>query len=248
MANHVLLDNINHKDLKIITKRSADLGDSIPSLVTFPFEYRDIQTNFPICFCKDSETGKFYTAALFGFEENENLFLDGDSWDAAYTPLMLERQPFFIGNQRTQSGEKQRLIYIDADSPRVNSDEGEAVFLEQGGQSEYLQRISSILDAIHQGQQQSKEFIELMLKYDLIESFTLKVELDDGTKTQLQGFYTINEDKLNDLDGSKLAELNTNGYLQPIYMALASYSCVTGLIERKNTKLQKGWDEKLGSK
>ena len=38
-----------------------------------------------------------------------------------------------------------------------------------------------------------------MLKYDLIESFTLKVELDDGTKNQLQGFYTINEDTLNGL-------------------------------------------------
>ena len=48
MANHVLLDNSNHKDLKIISKRSASLGDNIPSLMTFPFEYRDIQTNFPI--------------------------------------------------------------------------------------------------------------------------------------------------------------------------------------------------------
>lgn len=237
MANHVLLDNINHKDLKIITKRSADLGDSIPSLVTFPFEYRDIQTNFPICFCKDSETGKFYSAALFGFEENENLFLDGDSWDAAYTPLMFERQPFFIGNQRTQSGEKQRLIYIDADSPRVNSDEGEVVFLEQGGHSEYLQRISSILDAIHQGQQQSKEFIELMLKYDLIESFTLKVELDDGTKNQLQGFYTINEDTLNGLSYDAISELMTTGYLQAAYMVIASMSNFRSLIERKNKRL-----------
>ena len=38
-----------------------------------------------------------------------------------------------------------------------------------------------------------------MLKYDLIESFTLKVDLNDGTQNQLQGFYTINEDKLNGL-------------------------------------------------
>ena len=62
------------------------------------------------------------------------------------------------------------------------------------------------------------------------------------------GFYTINEEKLHDLDGSVLADLNANGYLQPIYMALASYSCVTGLIEKKNQKLQKEWAEKLDSK
>ena len=237
MANHVLLDNINHKDLKIISKRSADLGDNIPSVVTFPFEFRDIQTNFPICFCKDSETGKFYTAALFGFEEKENLFLQGDQWDAAYTPLMLERQPFFIGKQQAQNGEEQRLIYIDMDSPRVSSNQGQQLFLEQGGTSEYLQRISSILEAIYQGQQQTNEFVELMLKYDLIESFTLKVELNDATQNQLQGFYTINEDTLNGLSAEVITELMASGYLQAAYMVIASMSNFRSLIERKNRRI-----------
>ena len=237
MANHVLLDNINHKDLKIISKRSADLGDNIPSVVTFPFEFRDIQTNFPICFCKDSETGKFYTAALFGFEEKENLFLEGDQWDAAYTPLMLERQPFFIGKQQVQNGEEQRLIYIDMDSPRVSSNQGQQLFLEQGGTSEYLQRISSILEAIYQGQQQTNEFVELMLKYDLIESFTLKVELNDATQNQLQGFYTINEDTLNGLSAEVITELMASGYLQAAFMVIASMSNFRSLIERKNRRI-----------
>lgn len=237
MASHVLLDNINHKDLRIISKRSASLGDNIPSLVTFPFEYRDIQTNFPICFCKDPETGHFYTAALFGFEENENLFLEGESWDAAYTPLMLERQPFFIGNQTNSSGEDQRLVYIDMDSPRVSSTEGEPVFLEQGGTSDYMQRISSILEAIYQGQQQTKAFVEIMLKYDLIESFSLKVELNDGTQNQLQGFYTINEDTLNGLSSETVSELMKNGYMQAAYMMIASMSNFRSLIERKNKRL-----------
>lgn len=237
MANHVLLDNINHKDLKIISKRSADLGDNIPSVVTFPFEFRDIQTNFPICFCKDSETGKFYTAALFGFEEKENLFLEGDQWDAAYTPLMLERQPFFIGKQQAQNGEEQRLIYIDMDSPRVSSNQGQQLFLEQGGTSEYLQRISSILEAIYQGQQQTNEFVELMLKYDLIESFTLKVELNDATQNQLQGFYTINEDTLNGLSAEVITELMASGYLQAAFMVIASMSNFRSLIERKNRRI-----------
>ena len=237
MANHVLLDNISHKDIRIITKRSIGLGDSIPSLVTFPFEYRDIQTNFPICFCKNSESGKFYTVALFGFEENENLFFDGDNWDAAYTPLMLERQPFYIGNQHSQNGEEQRLIYIDMDSPRVSTSEGETLFLKQGGTSEYLQRISSILEAIYQGQQQTNEFVELMLKYDLIESFSLKVELNNGTQNQLQGFYTINEDSLNALSLEAVSELMTAGYMQAAYMVIASMSNFRSLIDRKNKRL-----------
>ena len=237
MTNHVLLDNNNHKDLKVISKRSASLGDNIPSLMTFPFEFRNIQTNFPICFCKDPATGKFYTAALFGFEENENLFLDGDTWNAAYTPLMLERQPFFIGSQQNHGGEEQRLIYIDMDSPRISSTDGESLFLEQGGISNYLQRISSILEAIHQGQQETREFVDLMQKYDLIESFTLDVELDDGSNNQLQGFYTINEDKLKDLDADNIKKLIRTGHMQAAFMMIASMSNFRSLIDKKNKRL-----------
>ena len=236
MANHVLLDNVIHKDLKIIGKRSESLGDNIPSLMTFPFEYRDVQTNFPICFCKDPETGQFYSAALFGFEEDENLFLDGDVWKAAYTPLMLERQPFFIGSHNDNNGE-QRHIYLDLDSPRVSLTDGHPLFLEQGGTSAYLQRISSILEAIHQGQLQTQEFVELMLKYDLIESFTLNVELNDGSNNHLQGFYTINEEKLKDLDAKNIAQLIETGYLEAIFMMIASMSNFRTLIDKKNKRL-----------
>ena len=35
MANHVMLNNVEHKDLKVITKRSADYGDNIRSAMTF---------------------------------------------------------------------------------------------------------------------------------------------------------------------------------------------------------------------
>ena len=122
------------------------------------------------------------------------------------------------------------------DSPRVSTSEGETLFLEQGGNSEYLQRISSILEAIYHGQQQTNEFVELMLKYDLIESFTLKVELNDGTQNQLQGFYIINEDKQM---GSLLnvCEIMSSGYLQAAYMVIASMSNFRSLIDRKNDNM-----------
>ena len=103
------------------------------------------------------------------------------------------------------------------------------------------------LEALHFGHEHNKGFIESLVKYDLLEPFTLKIPLKDNSNNKLVGFYTINEDKLHDLNGTILADLNTNGYLQPIYMALASYSCVTGLIARKNNKMQKEWAEKLDS-
>ncbi len=100
-----------------------------------------------------------------------------------------------------------------------------------------MQRISSILEAIYQGQQQTNEFVELMLKYDLIESFTLKVELNDATQNQLQGFYTINEDTLNGLSAEVITELMASGYLKAAYMVIASMSNFRSLIERKNRRI-----------
>jgi hypothetical protein len=61
--------------------------------------------------------------------------------------------------------------------------------------------------------------------------------LNDGSKHQLQGFYTIAEEKLHKLDGQTLGELNVDGYLQPMFMAVASFARVRTLIDKKNALL-----------
>lgn len=243
MANHVVLNNEQHKDLKIITERSERYGDSVMCSLTFPDEYRSIQAHYPIFFRKDSGTGEFHSVAMFGFEENENLFLKGQEWDAAYLPLTIERQPFLIGFQsQTENGQlvKQPVVHIDLDNPRVSTTEGEPVFLEHGGYAPFLDRINSVLKSIHDGFEGLKPFVEALLRYDLLESFTLDVELNDGSKYHLAGFYTINEEKLHGLPGDALSELNQAGHLAAIFMVLASMSQLRGLIERRNELLAAG--------
>ena len=239
MANHQILDNVTHKDVKIITERGADYGDNIASVLTFPAEFRNVQSSFPICFCKDPDTGSFHAAALLGFEENENLFLDDNIWSAAYVPIMLERQPFLLGQSASHQGDSdpEILLHIDMDSPRVSLTEGQPVYLKHGGNSAFLERIASIMRAISDGRQQSRYFIDTLLKHELIESFALSVPLADGSKNQLQGFYTIAEEKLNSLPESVIIEFMSNGYLQAIYMVIASFSNFRELIARKEKRI-----------
>lgn len=237
MARHVMLDNVTHKDLKVIPDKSAKYGDNLPSVLTFPFEFRDILTHYPICFSKDPETGQFHSVALFGFEEGENLFLNENGWDASYIPLMIERQPFLIGFQQQQQysvSEEQRVVHVDLDSPRISKTNGQKVFLEHGGSTPYLQRISSILEAVYQGQRGSQTFFDVLLKYELIESFTFDVKLNDGSDHKLTGFYTINQDQLNSLSAVALSDLLETGFLESIYMVIASLSNFRVLIQRKN--------------
>ena len=69
---------------------------------------------------------------------------------------------------------------------------------------------------------------------DLLEAFTLEVTLKDGSKNQLTGFYTIKEPKLYELDGNTLEALNKQGFLQAIFMAVASHARLRPLVEKKS--------------
>ena len=229
MTTTVLLNNIDHKDLRVITKRGAQFGDAVMSSITFAAEFRDLQAHYPIVFHKTNDGISFEPVVLFGFQEGENLFLGSGGWEASYVPLLIERQPFLIGNN---GGEL--MMHVDLDSPRMSNAEGEPVFLPHGGNSEFLERMNSVLLTIHQGLQSTPAFIAALMEHHLLESFVLDVELNDGSQNRLAGFYTINEDKLHQLNGAVLEQLNRAGYLQAIFMVIASLSNFRALIGRKN--------------
>lgn len=241
MTNHVLLNNVDHKDLKVITTRSAEYGDNVQFAITFSWEFRSIQAHYPIFFTQNSGTGGFAAVAMFGFQDKENLFLRDRGWDANYVPLTIRREPFLIGFQQSAAGgdtDREPVIHVDMDSPRVSDSEGEAAFLAHGGISEYLDQTNSILNTINEGYPVHELFVKELAEHGLLEPFALDIELNDGSRNRLMGFHTINEDALFELDGDALAGLNEKGFLLPIYMALASLSNIRDLIDRKNALLE----------
>ena len=68
MNNAVLLNNIDHKDLRVITTRAAAYGDDVKSALTFPAEFRNVQACYSIVFQKTAD-GKFQSIVLFGFQD-----------------------------------------------------------------------------------------------------------------------------------------------------------------------------------
>jgi len=232
MPNPVLLNNIDHQDLRIITRRGAAYGDQVMSAATFPVEFRDVQACYPIVFRKTTDGLGFEPVALFGFQEGENLFLNGERWEAMYVPMMVERQPFLIG----LSG-NELMVNVDLDHPRVSRTEGEEVFKPHGGNTDFLEHANSLLFSIHQGLQTMPGFLAALLENELLESFALDIELNDGSQNRLVGFYTINEDRLQALGGEAIVKLHQAGYLQAIYLVIASLSNFRTLIDRKNARL-----------
>lgn len=230
MAQHVLLNNIDHARLRVVAARGAAYGDAVMHAATFPAEMRNVQACYPIVFQKTAD-GAFQPLALFGFTPGQNLFLDGDRWGAPYIPLAIERQPFLIG----RDGEA-LVMHVDLDSPRIGNDAGEPLFLPHGGTSEFLERMNSVLRALHEGLQATPAFIDALLAHDLLESFVLDIQLDNGSEHRLAGFYTIHEERLRALDGAALERLHRHGHLEPIYMAVASLAHFRDLIDRANRR------------
>lgn len=228
MTRTALLNNIDHHDLRVITRRSAALGDGVMLAHTFPDEFRQLQAHYPIVFQKSADGTSFHPVALLGLQPGQNLFLGPEGWTADYLPLALEREPFFIGRDGDEL-----VVHVDLDSPRLSRDEGEPLFLPHGGTTAYLERIGTVLQTLHQGLQATPAFIEALLAHELLESFVLDIDTPDGGTARLAGYYTVHEERLAALDGAALGRLHQAGHLQAVYMAVASLSQLRGLIARQ---------------
>ena len=242
MANYALLNNVAHGDVKIITDRAAQYGDNIMQSPVFPFEFRNAQACYPIVFQRDG-AGEFTPRALFGFERGENLFLGESGWRAPYIPAMVRREPFLIGYQdakREGLPERTRVMSIDMDHPRVNTEQGEPLFQPLGGRTPFLEQAADLLESVYLGVEHNKTFLLAMQQYDLFESMTLEIELKNGTRNQLIGFHCLNEEKVQALPPEALGELNANGFLMPMFMVIASMGNLQALAELKNARLEQG--------
>jgi hypothetical protein len=239
MARHAMLNNVAHKNLRVITRYGAQFGDNVGTVLTFPTEYADVQREYPIFFRKDPQSGEYSSVALLGFSKDENLFLEGDRWDAAYVPGVVARGPFLIGFQeRTEGGEVRRepMIHVDLDNPRISETEGESVFLEMGGNSRYLDQIVSVLSGINEGIEISKAMFAMFTELNLIEPVNLEIKLDGEERYDVVGLHTISEPKLRELGADAVYRLHRSGFLQGAYLVMTSLNNVRRLIDRKRRR------------
>jgi hypothetical protein len=239
MTRHVMLNNITHKDLRVVSRYGAEFGENIGTVMIVPTEFADVQREYPIFFRKDPTTGEFQSIALLGFAKDENLFLDGGNWNAGYVPAVIARGPFLIGFQERKDGgdvQQEPVIHVDLDDPRISSSEGEAVFLPQGGNSRYLDRIAGILNGINRGLAVSKPMFEAFTAADLIEPVKLEIKFNSEEQYDLLGLHTINQQKLAKLEAEPLHKLHRAGYLHGAFLVASSLSNVQRLIEMKGRR------------
>ncbi len=236
MTNLVMLNHVAHRNLRVITRPGAEFGDKVGTTVVFPNEFASLQREYPIFFRKDPATGEHQAVVLLGFQKDENLYLDGSRWNARYMPAAIARGPFLIGFQDQKSGgpvQKERVIHVDIDSPRISQTEGEPLFTPQGGNTPFLDRLSGMLAGIGHGLELSQAMFAAYEEHGLIETVDVQVKLSNEEGVNVVGLLTINQQKLAALEGPALEKLHKSGFLESAFLVLASLGNVNRLLAMK---------------
>jgi SapC len=227
MTNIVVLNVRAHRDIHVQAEASAKFGDNQRYVQVVVTEFPLLVTHYPILLSKDSETGAFFCGAMLGIDEGENLFLKEEGGHDGHRPLNLQRMPFYV------SGDD---LAIDLDHPRVAADKGQPLFNDQGEPTAYLDSIKATFQQLKPGIEMTKRFVETLLRFDLLEPIDVVLGFDDGTKRNLADLYTVNQEALRKLPDASVLELFRRGYLQLIYLLIASLKQIPVLAQKKNNR------------
>lgn len=232
---NVVLDNVEHRDLRLIERRTPESGDAVNECVVFPSEIPDLAREYAIYFRITERDGP-QAFALLGLDPGENLFVREGVWHARRLPAMMMRGPFMIGMRGTDDGAGQPVLMLNLDDTRISRTEGTPLFLAHGGRSAALERSAAALRTIHTGLPESRKMFDAFLDAGLLAPLQIDIQLDDRTSYALPEVYSISAEALADLSGDALYRLNRTGLLALAFHIRASLSNINWIIEAKNKK------------
>ena len=233
MTHTTRLDNVAHARLRIATGHGAEYGDAVNQIALFLPEFEDAQRHYPILF-RRQENGSLQAVAILGLDRDENLFLDGERWAAAYVPAMARRGPFLIG-----MAEGEPMIHVDLANPRIVDEggTGEPLFLPQGGHAPALERALDALRAIHLGHEAAPGMTRLFDELELAQPISLNVQVADNHSYNFKDYLAITPERIVALDAERLARLNQARLLMPAVFAASSLANMNQLIARKRARM-----------
>ncbi len=232
----VELSRSAHAGLKIRqdgAEATASGQHLIPIVVS---EFRKAAVQYPIVFAKNPETGRFAPYVLTGLVPEENLFWSGTELDAAYVPLNIRRQPFYVGTTDEPAG----VLCIDTHSPCLDESGTRTLVNPDGSDSAYLKSVLAVLGELVSGRTPTEQFVASLLSLDLLAPLLLDIVLEDGTPLKVQGLYGLDEDKFRQLPAAQLAGLFSSGRLDLIYAVLLAGGQIFNLIRLKNRRIALG--------
>ncbi len=222
-----------HQKTKVKAIESFDFVKNVNMASIMVHEFSRAAAIYPIVFVEDKTKDQFRPVVLLGLEEGENLFVQGDKWEASYVPAIIRRYPFALA----KTGEEGRFaVCIDEESNLVNEDEGQKLFNNDGTPAEVMERVKQYLSELQQMDKFTEDFCAFMAEKNMFTPLNMRVRVGNQQRN-ITGAYIVNEERLNSLSDETFLEMRSKKYTPVIYSHLSSLSQIERLVGFKDKKL-----------
>jgi hypothetical protein len=232
----MLLDRNAHRALRL-AREVGDLSVGARSHGVFVVasEFVDVCREYPIVFVRgsaDAATGKadVVPIAVLGLVQHENLYWDGVRWTARYVPAYLRRYPFAMA--QLDSG--QLALAIDRSWHGFSQEQGTPMFDERGEPTPTLLQIRDFVERFEHEAERTRQLCARLRDEELLRDMRFEAtQADGGTLANVDGFLTVDADKLGALPDAKVVELYRLGLLALLTLHHTSLRVMGQLVERR---------------
>jgi hypothetical protein len=226
------LDSALHRKLKLqLPITDWAVARDLNAIFVAAAEFGDVCREFPIVFVKAGKEpdGRDAIApiAVFGLTERENLYVGGGRWRAQYMPAVLRAYPFCIA----RIDEQRFAICVDSAWPGAGSSEGEALFTDDGQQTELLKQMSTHLETLETEIQRTRLVGQRLLELDVLREMRFDATLPDGRQHTVDGFLTVDDQKMTALPDEVIGELHRSGVLGLVHLHWVSLGNMRRLVD-----------------
>ena len=227
----VALDRVKHRELKLnLAARDMSTVNQLNAFFVAGTEFTDACKEFPVVWVNagNDTDGKQQVApiAVFGLKQGQNLCTDNKGWRVRYVPAVLRLYPFALA--RVAANEM--VVCVDEGWLGLGS-EGEALFNAEGQPTEFTTNVQKQLENFEMEVDRTRMAGALLVEKGLLRDMRFDATLPDGSKLTVDGFLTIDEEKLGKLSDADLLTFNRNGLMGLIHAHQISLGNMAKLVE-----------------
>ena len=235
----LLLDADRHRHLKIAVLTDYSVASKLHAVYVSSSEFAQAALDFPIVFIKSGapdQNGRHPVSpvVLLGLSDGENLCVDGSRWDARYIPATVRRYPFLMTRL---DGSDTPALLIDSAWSGLSETEGEPLFEADGRAAFALTSALQFLETFDAEARQTQAFCASLVQLDILQEMSAGATLPGGETLSVDGFFTVNEEKLRALPDESVLGLHRSGMLTLLNVHLLSLNNMRHLVDRKLRRL-----------
>ena len=225
------LDRVKHRELKLnLAARDLSTVSKLNAFFVAGTEFTDACKEFPVVWVNagKSDDGKPAVApiAVFGLKGEQNLCIEGNAWRVRYVPAMLRLYPFALARVAAT----EMVVCMDESWAGFGT-EGQALFEADGEPSSFTLDVQKQLENFEQEVERTRLAGAMLVEKGLLRDMRFDATLPDGSKLVVDGFLTIDEDKLAALPDADVLLLARNGLMGLIHAHQISLGNMARLVE-----------------